>query len=111
MKTCPTCNRVYSDMVTVCPACHTNLSSGVTPVPQPKPVSQPQPVPQPEPNPQPEPDDKLSFGYILLSFFLPIVGIILWKSMKKSQPAAAKTALICAILGIILGGILSADFV
>lgn len=57
-------------------------------------------------------EDKANVGLIILSIFVPIVGIILWAVKKAEQPKAAKsygkTALIMIIVNIILTLIISA---
>ena len=42
-------------------------------------------------------------GWGILSFFFPIVGLILFLSWKKTKPKAAKTSGIGALIGLIIG--------
>jgi len=89
MKTCPTCGRVYSDMVGKCPICQTSLnSSGSAPY-------QPTPAPRPAPSPAPTPakQEGNCFGWSVLGFFIPIVGLILYFCWKNEKPKAAKASL------------------
>jgi len=47
-------------------------------------------------------EDNGSVGFAILSFFIPIVGLILFLSWKDSRPKTAKQAGIWAIVGFIL---------
>lgn len=44
-----------------------------------------------------------SFGWGVLGFFIPLVGLILFLSWKKDRPSDAKAAGIGALIGFILG--------
>lgn len=44
-----------------------------------------------------------SFGWGVLGFFIPLVGLILFLSWKNDRPADAKAAGIGALIGFILG--------
>ncbi len=46
--------------------------------------------------------DSSSFGWSLLGFFVPIVGIILWLVWRKETPLKAKSAGMGALISIIL---------
>lgn len=50
-------------------------------------------------------DQKAGFGWKLLSFFIPILGIILYFAWKNTRPVAAKGVLIAGILSILLYGV------
>lgn len=52
-------------------------------------------------------DDKAGLGWIILSFLLPIVGIILNFRWKHDRPKAAKAVSAAAIAGILLGVFMS----
>ena len=128
MKKCPNCGRAYSDMVSVCPACKTSLSGNAAtnrPAPQQSSYQPPRPTPQPQqptyqpPRPTPQPqqpayqppqpattyydDDKAGIVWLVLSFLLPIIGIILYFKWRYERPAAAKSVSIAACAGIFLG--------
>ena len=47
--------------------------------------------------------DAPSFGCALLSFFIPLAGIILWLVWKDEYPLKAKSCSKGAVLGFILG--------
>ena len=49
------------------------------------------------------PDDEPSFGYALLSFFIPIVGIILFIVWNKEFPLRAKSCLKGFVAGLVIG--------
>lgn len=46
-------------------------------------------------------EEKSTFGWGILSFFVPIAGLILFIIWKKDRPKTSKTAGICAIIGVI----------
>ena len=48
------------------------------------------------------PQDKGSFGWAVLGFFIPIVGIILFFAWKKTKPLSAKKAGIGGLIGFII---------
>ncbi len=83
MKTCPTCGRVYSNMVGVCPICKTSLNDD-------RPA---RPTPIPTPTPAPAKKEGNCFGWSVLGFFIPIVGLILYFCWKNEKPKAAKASL------------------
>lgn len=72
-----------------------------------------QPAPQPMQQPaqpmyqQPVVNDSGSFGWAVLGFFFPIVGLILFIVWKQSKPKSAKVAGIGALVGFILGIVFS----
>ena len=47
--------------------------------------------------------DSLNFGVALISFFIPLVGFILWLMWKDDYPLKAKSARKGALVGIIFG--------
>ncbi|MBR6737244.1 MAG: zinc ribbon domain-containing protein [Clostridia bacterium] len=47
-------------------------------------------------------NDAPSVGYGILSFFIPIVGIILFVTWNKQSPKKAKSCIIGAIIGIVV---------
>ncbi len=53
-------------------------------------------------------EDKGSFGWAVLGFFIPLVGLILFLTWKNDKPKSAKKAGIGAIVGAIAGLILPA---
>ncbi len=75
-----------------------------------------QPV-QPEMNQQPnngmygpqptQPEDKGSFGWAVLGFFIPLVGLILFLAWKKDKPNSAKKAGIGALVSVIVSIVMS----
>ncbi len=52
-------------------------------------------------------EDKLHIGLILLSFLIPIVGIVLFFIYRKQFPAKAKTTLIVGLIGMIVAIVLT----
>lgn len=82
MKYCKQCGNELVDEAVVCPVCGASQGSisGTA-------------------------GDHKSFGYALLGFCIPIVGLILWLVWKDSTPlrasSAGKGALISAILGVV----------
>lgn len=106
MKRCPNCSRVYSDMVTVCPVCQTNLNanpigastqnqSNYT-VPT---VSQPV---QTATGTQQSTQDKGNWFWVLPGLLMPLAGVIIWLCLRKNHPANAKIASTGALIGFFL---------
>lgn len=83
MKYCNQCGAELVDQAVICPSCGASQGS----------VSGSSAA------------DHKSFGYALLGFCIPIVGLILWLVWKDSTPlrasSAGKGALISFILGIV----------
>lgn len=79
-----------------------------------QPVAQPaaQPVQAAQPAAQPVAQapvvtDSGSFGWAVLGFFIPLVGLILFLVWKQTKPKCAKMAGIGAIVGFVLGIVMS----
>lgn len=51
----------------------------------------------------PQQEDKLGTPLTIISFCIPLVGIILYFVKKPTQPQSAKTACYAALIGIGLG--------
>lgn len=106
MKKCPSCGRMYSDMVSVCPICKVSIDSNATaqyaqtPA-APSAASYTPPAYQPpvsnnvtsQPASSPVKEEGNCFGWSVLGFFIPLVGLILYFCWKKEKPKAAKAAL------------------
>ena len=58
-------------------------------------------------NQQSNSEDKLSRGLQVLSFIIPIIGIIIYFSNKRSNPKKEKSALNAGLLGIFIGGLIN----
>jgi hypothetical protein len=67
---------------------------------------------EPRPRPQQDyyddqryqnPDDKTSIGFCILSFLIPIVGLILFLVWRKDKPKKAKGCIIAGAAGFVLG--------
>ena len=52
-------------------------------------------------------DDKKSVGLNILSFFFPVIGLIIYLATKKDKPVRAKSMGKCALAGFIVGIVLS----
>ncbi len=52
-------------------------------------------------------DDKKSVGLNVLSFFFPVIGLIIYLATKKDKPVRAKSMGKCALAGFIVGIVLS----
>ena len=50
-------------------------------------------------------DDAPNTGYAVLGFFIPIIGLIMYLSMKNEKPLAAKSAGKGALIGFAVGAI------
>ena len=80
-----------------------------TPAPQAQSAgaAQPQAYAQPAPPPYPVEADESSFGYSVLCFFFPLVGLILFLVWKDTTPLKAKSCGIGALIGFIVSVVLS----
>ena len=100
MKRCPNCNRAYSDVVTVCSVCGTDLSGNAAPVrsqstqnqvyvEQPKEtrVVQGQVVNTPAQTNQTNDSGHLLWG--VFGFILPFPGLMLYLLWRKTKPLTA----------------------
>ena len=83
MAFCKNCGAQLDDNAVVCAQCGTNVAPAA-------PVEQ-----------------KASFGWAVLGFFFPIVGLILWLGWKNDQPAKAKKAGVGALVGVIVNIVIS----
>jgi hypothetical protein len=93
MKYCSHCGRELLDEAVVCPGCgcpvekstdsteFVNGTQATTPVME----------------------EGSSFGWGVLGFFIPLVGLILFCVWKQTKPRAAKAAGIGALIGFVLG--------
>ena len=54
--------------------------------------------------------DKLSTILIILSFCIPLAGVIIWAMKKSNEPQSAKTACYAALAGFGLGVIINIIF-
>lgn len=53
-----------------------------------------------------ENNNKINIGLVILSFFIPIVGLIVFLTKKDKEPKTAKVSGICALVSFILSSIL-----
>lgn len=63
--------------------------------------------------PQPSVNDSGSFGWAVLGFIIPLVGLVLFLAWNNVKPKCAKMAGMGALVSVILGiiaGIISANF-
>ena len=123
MLFCHNCGQQIDDAAQFCPFCGAAQGAAAQTAPAQPAPAQPAPaqsvapqqyVPQPAPGqyvPQQapvvqNPDDSGSFGWAILGFCLPIVGLILFLVWKDSKPktahVAGKGALVGAVLGFML---------
>lgn len=47
-------------------------------------------------------EDKCGFLWGMLSFFFPLVGLIMFLALRDTKPRTAKTAGTCALISVIL---------
>lgn len=104
-KFCTNCGNKLEDNYNVCPSCGT-----------PSPNIMNQGVPNNQygyyPNQQyyqnpPVQETKVEVGFVILGFFIPIVGWILWGIWSKTKPRTAKAAGIAGIIGFVVNFIIS----
>lgn len=65
---------------------------------------------QSTPTQPPQKEDKLSVILIILSFCIPLAGVIIWAVKKSNEPQSAKTACYAAIAGFGLGVLINIIF-
>lgn len=82
---CKNCGAEIHDQAVVCVHCGTSTQVN-------------QPVAQ---------NDAPSFGFALLGFFIPLVGLIIWLVNKDSKPLMAKSAGKGALIGFIVSMVFS----
>lgn len=101
---CPTCGAMVSDQAASCPKCGVPLSGGAQ-QPNQQPTQQPayqQVAPNQSAYRTTESKDEPSGGLNALSFFVPLVGWILWGVFKSESPVKAAS---CAKWGWIGFGV------
>lgn len=94
MKYCEKCGAALPDESAFCTSC----GAAVNAQPQPQVTPQPQ---QTYVAPQQPAVDTGSFGWAVLGFFIPLVGLILFLVWKNEKPLSAKKAGIGAIVGVV----------
>lgn len=78
MKFCQNCGGEVNDNAVVCVKCGCSL--------------------QPTSTQQPEVDNSVSTGLVILSFLIPLFGIIYWPIKAKERPKCART---CGIVALV----------
>lgn len=90
---CHNCGSEISDNAVVCPKCGVAVGKGKSSV---------------------SPDDAPNTGFMVLSFFIPLVGLILYLMWHETSPLKAKScgkgALIGVVVGIVAGIILGSIY-
>lgn len=124
MATCMYCNSQIEDGLKFCTNCGAALpveapldqelqnASLQQPYQQPA-YQQPQiqqPYQQPGAAPASAVQDSGSIGWVILGFFIPIVGLILFLVWKNTKPQCAKMAGIGAIVGFCLSVVVNMSF-
>lgn len=85
MSFCRNCGTEIDNNTIVCPKCGVSQSS----------INFQQPT-----------DNRSGIGWGILSFFIPVAGLVLFLVWKDSRPRASKSAGIGALIGTILSSIL-----
>ena len=97
MKYCQTCGTALLDAAVTCPNCGATVGAPQTHA---QAYAQPTPVPQTPYAAAPAPEkkqDKVSIGFCILAFFIPLFGIIYWIAVHKDTPKRGRA---CGITGI-----------
>ncbi len=81
---CKNCGKQIDENAVVCPHCGVAISSALA--------------------------DSGSFGWAVLGFFLPLVGLILYLVWRNTKPQSAKKAGIGALVGFVVNIVLSIVF-
>jgi hypothetical protein len=101
MKYCSKCGTELADDAAFCVKCGT-----ATQAPAPEQTQTPAPVAAPAqaaaPTPPPEEPDAPSGGFAVLSFFFPLVGLILFIVWSGSKPLRAKSCGRGALIGFLV---------
>lgn len=98
---CTMCGKELSQSDRYCPNCGENNEAFVEPrvIREEPPLSNPYHQPTyPAASPYNPTDDKLSVVEGIFSFFIPIVGIIIYFVSRKDKPQAAKKALTISLI-------------
>ena len=103
MKKCPNCDADIEELRNVCPFCGTVLKQQSNETHQ----SNDDYINRYAYEPRPTVNDSGSFGYWLLGFFIPLVGIVLYFVWKTEQPKNAQKCLWGAIISMIASFVLS----
>ena len=96
MKFCVNCGKELSEDTAFCPEC--GAAQQAAPQQAPQQYQQPQ---YQQAAPQ-APVDNGSFGWAVLGFCFPIVGLVLYLVWKSNKPISAKKAGIGALVSVIL---------
>ena len=103
---CKFCGKQIEDNSLFCPYCGVSLGENSQADNRTEYVQQ---YVQPQYNPRPydqQPVDSGSFGWAVLGFFFPIVGLVLYLVWKDTKPRSAKKAGIGALVSVIISVIL-----
>ena len=104
MKFCTKCGKELEEGALFCANCGAEVAAEAA-----EPVVEPiAPVEAQNTYEKPEaPKDGKSFGFALLGFFFPLIGLILWLVWKDSMPLRAKSCGKGALIGVIVSVVLS----
>ena len=86
MKYCQHCGTAMLDEALICPGCGASVGTPQAPSQAPT-----QPIPE-------QKEDRVSIGFCILAFFIPLFGIIYWIAVHKSTPKCGRA---CGITGIV----------
>ncbi len=93
---CNNCGVEIPNGTQYCPNCG-NAVTNVTPSYQQQPYQQ-----QPYQQTQQISMEDAGVGLKILSFFIPLIGLILWLVKRNNEPVGAKSLLYCAIAGFVV---------
>ena len=102
MKYCTNCGKELEDNAAFCTECGAAQAAPRQEAPQQPAQNVQQPYQQQAPDQQAAPVDNGSFGWAVLGFCFPIVGLILYLVWKSNKPISAKKAGIGALVGFCL---------
>ena len=111
MSYCPNCNSPLPQGAVNCPNCNApvNQAENNAPNPQNMDYSAYQQNFNQNPNmyQMPPQEEKASVGLAILSFIIPIAGLIIFLTQKDKKPKTAKVSGICALVSFIINIVLS----
>ena len=101
MKYCQQCGTALLDAAVMCPNCGASVGNPQAPVQQ-QASTQSNPANLQtctvSPAPQAKKEDRVSVGFCILAFFIPLFGIIYWVAVHRDTP---KRGRVCGIIGIV----------
>lgn len=111
MSYCPNCNSPLPQGAEICPNCNAPVNQAENNAPNPQNVDYSAYQQNFNQNPNmyqtPPQEEKANVGLAILSFIIPIAGLIIFLTQKDKKPKTAKVSGICALVSVIINLVLS----